>query len=134
MRNKDISYEIVERATTMRRQPTPEEGKLWHLYLKYFEPRFIRQKILGSYIVDFYCPALKLIIEIDGEQHFFEENLVYEKRRERYLENKGYMLLRFYNSDINKKLSDTETMIYYSCIDRAKTLGIDVTVRLKERG
>ena len=89
---------------------------------------------MGSYIVDFYCPALKLIIEIDGEQHFFEENLVYEKRRERYLEYKGYMLLRFYNSDINKKLSDTETMIYYSCIDRAKTLGIDVTVRLKERG
>ena len=130
MRNKDISYEIVERATTMRRQPTPEEGKLWHLYLKYFEPRFIRQKILGSYIVDFYCPKLKLVIEIDGEQHYLEENDAYEKRREEFFQKEGCKILRFYNSDINKKLKNTETTIYYSCIERAKELGIKIAVQL----
>ena len=133
-KNKDVTHVLVDRAREMRKEQTPEEGKLWHLYLKKLEPRFTRQKIIGPYIVDFYCPKLKLVIEIDGEQHYLEENVAYEKRREDYFQKEGYKILRFYNSDINKKLSDTETMIYYSCIDRAKTLGIDVTVRLKERG
>jgi very-short-patch-repair endonuclease len=134
MKNKDLNHELVERATTMRKQQTPEEGKLWHLYLKKLEPRFKRQVVIGPYIVDFYCSKLKLIIEIDGEQHFFEENLEYEKRREEFLQGEGFALLRFYNSDINKKISDTETTIYHRCIDRAKELGIDVPIVLKERG
>ena len=132
MKNKDITHELVERATTMRKASTPEEGKLWHLYLKKLLPRFKRQVVIGPYIVDFYCSKLKLIIEIDGEQHFFEKNLVYEKRREDFLNKEGYMLLRFYNSDINQKLSDTKTMIYHSCIDRAKELGVDIPIVLKE--
>ena len=134
MKNIDITHELVERTTTMRKEPTAEEGKLWHLYLKKLEPRVKRQVVVGPYIVDFYCSKLKLIIEIDGEQHFFEENLDYEKRREDFLQKEGYKLLRFYNSDINKKLSDTETMIYHSCIDRAKELGVDIPIRLKKRG
>ncbi len=132
MKNIDITHELVERATTMRKASTPEEGKLWHLYLKKFEPRFKRQVVIGPYIVDFYCSKLNLIIEIDGEQHFFEENLDYEKRREDFLQKEGYKLLRFYNSDINKKLNDTETMIYHSCIDRAKDLGLDISVQFKK--
>ncbi len=112
----------------MRKEPTEEENKLWHLYLKRIKPRFIRQKIIGSYIVDFYCPKLKLVIEIDGVQHYLEDNLKYEKRRHEYLQNEGYKLLRFYNSDINKAIKNTETTIYYSCIERAKELGVDVEV------
>ena len=125
---------LVDRAHQMRKVPTEEENKMWYILLRKIRPRFIRQRIIGNYIVDFCCNKLKLVIEIDGEQHYLPEYQVYEKRRTEYLENCGYKILRFYNSDINKKLSDTETMIYYSCIDRAKTLGIDVTVRLKERG
>lgn len=129
MKHNDITYEIVDRARNMRKQPTEEEGKLWHLYLKTIEPRFIRQKIIGSYIVDFYCPKLKLIVEIDGEQHYLEENADYEKRREKFLTEKGYKLIRFYNSDINKELGNTELTIYQTCIDRAKELEVDVEVK-----
>ncbi len=103
-----------------------------HLYLKKIRPRFIRQKIIGPYIVDFYCSKLKLVIEIDGVQHYFEENIEYEKRREEYLENAGYKLLRFYNSDINKELKNTETTIYYTCIERAKALRGDIEVTFTE--
>ena len=110
----------------MRKEPTEEENKLWHLYLKKIKPRFTRQKIIGSYIVDFYCPKLKLVIEIDGVQHYLEENIEYEKRREVYLQNKGCKLLRFYNSDINRNLKNTETTIYYTCIERARALGVGV--------
>ena len=101
---------------------------MWDLYLKKITPRFTRQKIIGSYIVDFYCPKLKLIIEIDGEQHYLEENKDYEVRREKYLQNSGYKLLRFYNSDINKNLKNTETTIYHSCINRAKELNFDIEI------
>ena len=130
MKNKAITHVLVDRAREMRKEQTPEEGKLWHLYLKKLEPRFTRQKIIGPYIVDFYCPKLKLVIEIDGEQHYLEENVAYEKRREDYFQKEGYKILRFYKSDINKKLKNTETTIYYSCIERAKELGIEIEIRL----
>lgn len=92
MRNSDITHQLVDRAREMRKEATEEEGKLWHLYLSKFKPRFVRQKIIGSYIVDFYCPKLKLIIEVDGEQHYLEENQEYEKRREDFLSKKGISL------------------------------------------
>ena len=57
---------LVDRARIMRKEPTPEENKMWHILLKKFKPRFFRQRIIGNYIVDFYCPKLKLIREIDG--------------------------------------------------------------------
>ncbi len=132
MKKQDITHTLVDRARDMRKEPTEEENKLWHLYLKKIRPRFTRQKILGSYIVDFYCSKLKLVIEIDGVQHYLEENIEYEKRREAYLKSKGYKLLRFYNSDINKELKNTETTIYYSCIERAKELGVDIEVTFTE--
>ena len=132
--NTDVTHQLVDRAREMRKEPTAEEGKLWHLYLKLLESRFVRQKIIGPYIVDFYCPKLKLIIEIDGEQHYSEENAEYERRREDYFLTKGYMLLRFYNSDVNRNLKNTETTIYHSCIDRVKALGIDIPIKLKGRG
>ncbi|MBE6803000.1 MAG: endonuclease domain-containing protein [Ruminococcaceae bacterium] len=126
-KNPDITHTLVDRARNMRKEPTEEENKLWHLYLKKIRPRFTRQKIIGSYIVDFYCPKLKIVIEIDGVQHYLEENTDYEKRRESYLQNDGYKLLRFYNSDINKDLKNTETTIYYTCVERGKELGVNVT-------
>ena len=132
MKNQDITHILVDRARYMRKEPTEEENKLWHLYLKKIKPRFTRQKIIGSYIVDFYCPKLKLVIEIDGVQHYLEENIEYEKRREAYLQNKGYKLLRFYNSDINRNLKNTETTIYYTCIERARALGVGVEVTFTE--
>ena len=126
-KNPDITHTLVDRARNMRKEPTEEENKLWHLYLKKIRPRFTRQKIIGSYIVDFYCPKLKIVIEIDGVQHYLEENTDYEKRRETYLQNEGYKLLRFYNSDINKELKNTQTTIYYTCVERGKELGVNVT-------
>ena len=132
MKHNDITYELVGRARSMRKEPTEEENKLWNLYLKKIKPRFVRQKIIGSYIVDFYCAKLKLIIEIDGVQHYYEENEEYEKRREEFLQRAGYKLLRFYNSDVNKNLSNTEETIYWSCVERVEELGLDIEVVLSD--
>lgn len=115
-------------ADEMRKNPTPEENKMWHILLKKIHPKFHRQRIIGNYIVDFYCPKLKLIIEIDGEQHYLEEKQKYEQQRTRYLESLGYKVLRFYNSDINKQIRNTEQTVMTVCRERVKKLGLDVNI------
>ena len=123
--------EIINCSREMRKEPTEEENKLWHILLKHITPRFVRQKIIGFYIVDFYCPKLKLIVEIDGEQHFLEENAEYEKRREKFLNESGYKMLHFYNSDINKHIRDVEQTILYACRERADEMELNVEVQFK---
>ncbi len=119
---------LVQRAHKMRKEPTEEENKLWHILLKKIRPRFLRQRVIGNYIVDFCCPKLKLIIEVDGEQHYMPENEKYEDRRTAYLEKSGYKIIRFYNSDINKLIKNAEQTIIYTCKERAEELGKDVVV------
>ena len=101
MKNKDITHITVARARKMRKEQTPEEGKLWHLYLKKLKPRFIRQKIIGPYIVDFYCHKAKLIIEIDGSQHFTEDGMRKDNFRTEILEGYDLKVIRFTNQQIN---------------------------------
>ncbi|MBQ7115782.1 MAG: endonuclease domain-containing protein [Clostridia bacterium] len=119
---------LVERAHRMRKEPTEEENKLWHILLKKIRPRFLRQRVIGNYIVDFCCPKLKLIIEVDGEQHYLPENENYERTRTTFLEEKGYKVLRFYNSDINKLIRNIELSIVDICKERAEEIGKDVVV------
>ena len=62
--------------------------------------QFYRQRAIGNCIVDFYCPKAKLVIEIDGEQHYFEEGLEMDKLRDRHTTNLGLRVLRFTNLDV----------------------------------
>ena len=123
-----VNSRLDKYAKNLRKNMTDEEKTLWYNYLNKIYPRFHRQKIIGNYIVDFFCPKLKLIIEIDGEQHFWKENEEYEKRREKFLNDSGYKLLHFYNSDINKHIRETEHTITNACRERAEELGLSVEV------
>ena len=58
---------------------TKEEKHLWYDFLKDYPKRFLRQKIIGKYIVDFYCSAAKIVIELDGSQHFEDKGIDYDK-------------------------------------------------------
>lgn len=66
--------------------------------------QFYRQKNIGPYIVDFYCPAAKLIVEIDGGQHYEDEGMKKDETRDQYLEKQGLMDLRFSNLDVLKNI------------------------------
>lgn len=121
---------LVERAHKMRKEPTEEENKIWHILLKNIRPRFLRQRVIGNYIVDFCCPKLKLIIEVDGEQHYMPENENYENKRTEFLEQKGYKVLRYYNSDINKLIRNIELSIFDICKERAEEIGKDILVEV----
>jgi len=65
---------------------------------------FYRQKPIGEYIVDFYCPKVKLVIEVDGGQHFSDEIAEYDRIRDEYLSNLGLRVLRFTNTDVMRNI------------------------------
>ena len=94
--------DLKERAKKMRNNPTDAELKLWNILrtgeLKDY--RFLRQKILGNYIADFYCSKYKLIIEADGGGHQELEQKDYDRERTAFFENLGIIVLRFWNNDV----------------------------------
>lgn len=77
---------------------TKEERHLWYDFLKDYPVRFSRQKVLGKYIVDFYSASAKIIIELDGSQHFEEAGQKYDKNRDEYLKD----IIRIPNNEINE--------------------------------
>ena len=81
---------------------TKEEKHLWYDFLRNYPERFLRQKIFGRYIVDFYCSAAQLVIELDGSQHFEDEGINYDKERTDYLEQYGLKVIRIPNNIINE--------------------------------
>jgi len=92
---------LKNRSSELRNNATKQENRLWYDLLRKHEPSFYRQKIIGSYIVDFYCPKAKLIIELDGSQHYEEESAEYDRLRTEYLNSLGFYVLRFSNKDID---------------------------------
>lgn len=90
---------LIDRAKEMRKNPTIAENKLWQS-LRTFPLKFWRQKPIDNFIVDFYCPKLKLVIEVDGDNHFTESGIAYDQERTNILEGYGLRVLRFTNDDI----------------------------------
>jgi very-short-patch-repair endonuclease len=101
-------------ARVLRKNMTVAERRLWskirRKQLKGYQ--FYRQKNIGDYIVDFYCPAAKLIVEIDGGQHYSEENIVKDEVRDKFLSDLGFRVLRFSNSDVFKNIEGVVEEIY----------------------
>ena len=88
----------------LRKHATKEENTLWYQYLRRYPVQFRRQCVLGPYIVDFYCAKAKLVIELDGSQHYEPDGIQKDRERTVYLEGLGLFVLRFYNTDINRNL------------------------------
>ena len=93
-------------ARTLRKNSTIHEKRLWNLLKnrQFHNLRFKRQAPIGEYIVDFVCPEIRLIIEIDGGQHNIPENIEYDNQRTNFLKNRGYHVIRFWNNDIYKNI------------------------------
>ncbi|MEQ8975391.1 MAG: endonuclease domain-containing protein [Coleofasciculus sp. C1-SOL-03] len=91
---------LVDRAKSMRQNPTPAEKKLWQGYLRTFKFRILRQRPIDHFIVDFYCATLKLVIEIDGESHSTDQGKAYDVERTRILEGYGLRVVRFRNDEV----------------------------------
>ena len=95
----------------LRKEMTKEERCLWYDFLKSLPVTINRQKVLGSYIVDFYCAQAMRVIELDGSQHYNEECHANDQKRDQYLQSLGLTILRFSNYDVAKNFSGVCTEI-----------------------
>ena len=92
-------------AQKLRREMTKEERRLWYCFLKTYPIRFHRQFVIDHYIVDFYCHRAKLVVELDGSQHYDPEGQHADATRSAVLEDHGLKVLRFSNLDVNRRFS-----------------------------
>ena len=105
---------LKKNARTLRRNQTDAERLLWsRLRRKQLsQVQFYRQKPVGKYIVDFYAPSKKLVIEVDGAQHFEEKHLLYDMERSHFLMGMGLKVLRFDNLQVLRSIEVVMEVIF----------------------
>ncbi|TAH34019.1 MAG: endonuclease domain-containing protein [Alphaproteobacteria bacterium] len=106
---------MYEFAKAMRNDPTDAEYRLWyHLSNRQLlNHKFRRQHPIPPYIVDFCCIEKKIIIELDGGQHAEDGHAIYDKKRDEFLKNAGYDVIRFWNQEVMKNIDSViETILY----------------------
>ena len=102
---------LIPFAKSLRKNATPQENHLWYDFLRSYTPRFQRQKAIDGYIADFYCHDARLVIELDGAQHFTAEGMTYDEARTRVLNAYGLTILRFTNHQIDSEFRAVCTKI-----------------------
>ena len=94
--------QLVPFAKRLRKEMTKEERHLWYDFLRTYPVRFSRQKVLGKYIADFYSAEAKLVIELDGSQHYEDGNLEKDAERTTFLEGYGLTVIRIPNNEVSR--------------------------------
>ena len=94
--------QLVPLAKQLRKEMTKEERHLWYDFLRSYPVRFSRQKVLGKYIADFYSAEAKLVIELDGSQHYEDRNIKNDADRTAFLEGYGLRVIRIPNNEVGR--------------------------------
>ena len=93
---------LKEASRKLRKEMTPQERHLWFVFLKNHPIKFVRQRPIYKFVADFYCSKAKLVIEIDGSQHYTQDGIEYDKIRSDIINVFGVRVIRFSNYDIDK--------------------------------
>ena len=96
--------QLVPLAKQLRKEMTKEERHLWYDFLRTYPVRFSRQKVLGKYIADFYSAEARLVIELDGSQHYENDNMEKDAERTDYLKGYGLKVIRIPNNEVSRNL------------------------------
>ena len=94
------NVELTANARILRKNKTKEERQLWYDFLKSYPVRFLRQKVIDNYIVDFYCYSARLIIELDGSQHYEDSTAEKDAECTAFLESYGLTVIRIPNNEV----------------------------------
>ena len=97
---RKYNKQLVPFAKQLRKQLTKEERHLWYDFLRRYPVRFNRQKVMGKYILDFYCAEAKLVIELDGSQHYEDTSLANDEERTAFLSGYDLTVIRIPNNEI----------------------------------
>ena len=122
MENKKLprNKSLKNLSSDLRNNATPEENKLWYEFLRTYPIRFNRQRIVGNFILDFYCAKARLAVELDGSQHYENSGISHDEQRTKYLESLGITVLRFSNTEVNKSFYEVCTVIDMAVKDRTE--------------
>ena len=101
---QEYDKSLTPRAQELRKSATKQENRLWYDFLRCYPVHFYRQRIIGEYIADFYCPSAKLVIELDGSHHLELAQAEYDLERTKYLNARGLLVLRFRNEEVDDHL------------------------------
>ena len=118
--NKTDNKKLTGISKVLRRNMTKEEKHLWYDFLKKLPQTIHRQKVIGNYIVDFYCAEANLVIELDGSQHRTRQGMQDDFLRDEYLNRLGITVVRYSNLDILENFDGV-------CADIQKKIGILLT-------
>ena len=113
---------LIPRAKELRKGATKQENHLWYDFLRSYPVRFQRQKTIDHFIADFYCHAAKLIIELDGSQHYEEQGIERDKERTAILEQYGLNVIRFSNLEVERNFEGVCTAIDLAVKERMNSL------------
>ena len=94
--------DLTQKAKLLRKNMTKEERHLWYDFLKDYPVRFLRQKVIDNFIVDFYCHDARLIIELDGSQHYENKGQLKDAIRTEMLEQRDLTVIRIPNNEVNR--------------------------------
>ncbi|MBQ6728350.1 MAG: endonuclease domain-containing protein [Clostridia bacterium] len=108
----NYKHSNISAGKALRKNMTPWERKLWFTFLKDLPVKIYKQKLIGDYIVDFYCASKKTAIELDGSQHYMDEAVKHDGKRTEYLNSLGISVLRYSNKDIDKNFKSVCEDIY----------------------
>ena len=122
---KPYQRENIALARKLRKHMTFPERELWYHFLKDYPIRFLRQKPIGAYIVDFYCAKAGLVIELDGVYHGIEMQMANDERRTEELQKMQLFVLRFQNRDVldnfDGVVQEIDRIVRKRCAERAAT-------------
>ena len=105
---------LLSSARELRKNMTREERHLWYDFLRTYPVKFTKQKIIGNYIVDFYCADAKIVIELDGSQHLEPGAIEHEAVRTSFLNSFGLTVYRITNLEVNRNF--TGVCEYIDCL------------------
>ncbi|MEI6578447.1 MAG: endonuclease domain-containing protein [Eubacteriales bacterium] len=96
---------LTPTARELRKNMTPQEKQLWYHFLNKYPVRILKQKVINSFIADFYCAKAMLVIELDGSQHYMDEGLAYDEARTETINAYGIDVIRFSNSEVDENFA-----------------------------
>jgi very-short-patch-repair endonuclease len=121
-------------ARRMRKEPAPAEVRLWRLLRnrRLVGYKFRRQHPFGPYILDAYCPAARLVIELDGDTHAGDGAAKRDAGRTEYLERRGLKVLRFWNVELAENEEGIVSLILTECARRAGTPPAEIGITTEQ--
>jgi very-short-patch-repair endonuclease len=116
--------ELITLAKNLRKNATAQEKHLWYDFLSNYPVKFQRQKVIDRFIVDFYCHQAKLVIELDGAQHYENLAIIKDSLRTNIIEGYGIEVIRFTNHQIDRQFNTVCEQIDFIVNERIKAKNV----------